>query len=58
MRAYTPVVFDMEWAAPPPEPTPDGMIYCKVLGQNIPVCGMAASCTVRSCAAREVNNDN
>lgn len=56
-RPYKPAVcLDLTWTAPPATATPEGMIFCLVIGQNIPVCKMGESCTVRSCKAREANN--
>lgn len=50
MRPYKPrMVFDMEWAAPPATAAPLDMIFCKVVGQNIPACKMGDSCKYYPC---------
>lgn len=45
-----------EWTAPPRAPTPDGMIYCKILMSNIPICKMQKQCRVKSCKAKEAHH--
>lgn len=42
------------WTAP----TPEGMIYCQVLGQNITFCGMTERCHIKKCKAKEPKHDH
>lgn len=44
------------WKPRPRQPTPPGMIHCKIIDQDIFVCGMAENCKIKSCKAKGGGN--